>query len=257
MSSSNGVATATLSADERATEILDTIENLEHELDQLDGEEYDEENADSTQAVVHTEPPAKLTKTQKDANAKEKKRQAALDLMQSQVPWVVLRDQYAYNQQSNIDQWADDSGQFPERYRSYTREEWHQAISTLAAAVEGLNDSDPAYQRLTGLYVEEHTPDLLLIRAKLWQLQIEVPSKSTIKGKRFTLIAGDGKDDWSGKDKRPDAFADLLANHVPAADRETLLNICCQYIRDVRIRVNKAMWAQANPKLAHLVKYQR
>ena len=36
--------------------------------------------------------------------------------------------------------------------------------------------------------------------------------------------------------------------------RDVLLDICCQYLRDVRIRVNKQTWADQNQDIAYLIR---
>ena len=132
--------------------------------------------------------PPKLTKEEK-ALAKQDAAEAERQRIQGLVPWkVVETDGYGnYRQTQEITQWADDWGAYPRVYRSYTREEWTQAINVLAATVISLATTNPDYQRQTGVYVEEHSDDLLLIRAKKWQLVIEIPVKSTSKGKRVEL----------------------------------------------------------------------
>jgi hypothetical protein len=153
-----------------------------------------------------------------------------------------------------IDQWMDDQGQYPRVYRAYSREEWKDAIKLLAVTVDELAITHPDYQRVTGLYVEEQADDLLLIRSKKWQLVIQIPSKASTTGKRFTFTATPGRDDYGMESERLDGFTELLTNYVPEDRRDTLLDICCQYLRDIRIRVNRGIWAAEHPDIAYLLK---
>lgn len=214
--------------------------------------------------VIDDAKPAKLSKADRKAREEEARlaketeaksqREAERNALQALVPWKVVETTgYYNNQKGEIDQWADDLGQYPRNYRSYSRDEWGQAIGVLAAAVNGLAESHPDYQRTTGLYVEEHTIDLLLIKAKKWQLLIQVPTKSSPAGKKFELKDGSGQAVWGSDSKREAALAELLADYIPEDNREMLLNICCQYLRGIRIRVNRAVWGAEHPELAHLL----
>lgn len=269
------VTESTVARLDRTAAIDELEEALRDEL--ADEGPHDIEAADGDEdAIVMPAPeePKKLSKAEKKAAREEEEHlkkegeaKAEQERTQALVPWKVLvvevprgarpswmredQDDYAFsNQKREIDQWADDSGQYPVIYRSYTRDEWKEAIDLLALVVSELAEKHPDYQRATGIYVEEHSSELLLIRAKKWQLLIQVPAKATAGGKKFLLSAPPGQSDWQEQDKRPDYLADLLATYVPAENREILLNIACQYMRDIRIRVNKATWAQANPELA-------
>lgn len=264
------MSTTTVSPVATATETIDELDNDlrglagDDAFDDVDPEQDDEETAI---AMPSSSDPAKLTKSEKKAAAAEEaklklEREAKEEQqrVQALVPWKVLvlqeprqgfgNDWSFHEQASEITRWADEKGAYPKVYRSYARDEWAQAIDALASAVTGLAETDPEYQREMGLYVEEHTSELLLIRAKKWQLLIHAPSKATASSKKFLLSAQPGGDDYRDREERPNWLADLLANHVPVETRDTLLNIACQYMRDIRIRVNKTTWAQANPELA-------
>lgn len=252
-----------MTMEERDEALMRAIENDDDEqFSELMGSEDEGEvleKADPVPApvesgVVATSPKSRKAAKEAALAAKEAERAA----LQARVPWeLVEEDRNSYRQKPTIDQWADDWGHFPRCYRSYTREEWAQAIALLAQTVSQLAETHPDYQRTTGLYVEEYSADTLLIRSKAWQLLIQVPSKSSVKGKLFKLEAAAGKDSWGGSDTRADAFAEFLTVYVADEHRDILLDICCQYLRDVRIRVNRATWGILNPDLAYLLNDNR
>lgn len=237
---------------------VSTIPNLGAiaELEELDDQVRDA-IAGNDEAEPVDETPTKLSKAERKVQAQaaeNAQKDAERAALQALVPWKVVEDTTYYNnQQREIDQWADDEGTYPRAYRAYSREEWTAAINALAAAVAALPADHPEYQRRTGLYVEEHGPDLLLIVCKEWQLVIQVPSKATAGGKKFELKAAPGKDAWGGEEKRVNGLVELLAEYVAGDGREALLDVCCQYLRAVRIRVNKRAWAAEHPELAHHV----
>lgn len=231
-------------------------------LEEID--EFDEmfESDELSEADFAVEPtPAKLSRSEKNAMAKQEAaaaEKAAAEAerarVQALVPWEVVAPagyNVAYDQKRKIDTWADNDGRHPRRYRSYSREEWAQAIAALAESVTALEESDPDYQRRTGLYVEEHGRDLLLIKSKKWKLLIAVPAKASTAGKKIELSSNSAE--WSGQDSNADSFAELLTTYVTGDARDTLLDICCQYMTSVRIRVNRATWAAEHPDLAHLL----
>lgn len=240
-----------------STEATVATINTDSQLNELEEIVRDEPESESVK-------PAKLSREDRKALAEEQRiakeaeakaaAQAERERVQALVPWKVVETTgYYNNQKSEIDQWADDLGQYPRKYRSYSRDEWGQAITVLADAVNGLAETQPDYQRTTGLYVEEHTNDLLLIKAKKWQLLIQVPTKSSPAGKKFELKDGSGQAVWGSDATRESSLAELLADYVPEDNREMLLNICCQYLRGIRIRVNRAVWGAEHPELAHLL----
>lgn len=229
------------------------------EIDEFDEMFESEELSEADFAVEPT--PAKLSRSEKKALAKQEAEAAAKSAaeaerarVQALVPWeVIAPDQYGrtWEQQRKVDSWADNDGTYPRRYRAYTREEWTDAIDALAACVAGLAEADPDYQRKTGLYVEEHGRDLLLIKSKKWKLLIVVPAKASTAGKKIELSTNSAE--WSGQDSNADSFAELLTRYVTGDARDTLLDICCQYMTSVRIRVNKGVWAAEHPDIAHLL----
>ena len=250
--------------DELEDDVLGIDDELEEEVPLHDrtAEDVTEDLRQGTLAVPKTKrdgakPPTKAQLAKQEAaDAAEAERMA----LQPRVPWKLIPGNSSYStdyeQKREIDQWADDWGHYPRIYRSYTREEWTQAINLLAETVAGLATSHPDYQRTTGLYVEERTDDLLLIRAKKWQLVIQIPAKSSVAGKKFELKVGLGNPYWGGQDDRATQFAELLSM-APRESRDVLLDICCQYLRDVRIRVNKQAWADQNNDIAYLIKGSR
>lgn len=217
-------------------------------------------------ATVEAPKPAKLSKAEKDEFKKEQEeaeRAARRREIKALVPWPVgeIESQwnssklaYGYQQTTAIDQWMDDQGRYPRVYRAYSRDEWKGAIKLLADTVADLATTHPDYQRLTGLYVEEQADDLLLIRSKKWQLVIQIPGKATTSGKRFTFSAAPGREAYGMEAERLDGFTELLTKYVPDEHRDTLLDICCQYLRDIRIRVNKGIWAGEHADIAYLLK---
>ncbi len=222
-------------------------------LDELDElvDSYDDD-----EPWPEPEPARKPTKADRAAAKALAEQAAERARLQALVPWRITGpNRYGtndYEQLREIETWADDAGRYPRRYRSYTRGEWASAIALLAGLVDALAETHPDYQRKTGLYVEEQSDDLLVIRAKKFQLVIQIPSKATPAGKKFELKPIPGIDGWGGDTERADAVAELLS-HAAGEDRELLLDLCCQYLRPVRLRVNKAAWATEHPDLAHLL----
>lgn len=203
-----------------------------------------------------TTKPAKLSPSEKKAKAEADERaakEADRKALQTLVPWKIVENDW--EQRGAINIYFDEQGHFPRVFRAYTREEWREAIKVLAGAVAGLGETNPEYQRRTGIYVEEQGDDLLLICTTRWQLLIQVPAKASTSGKRFELKPASGVDNYSfgGETGRLAAFAELVTDHLPPENRELLLDICCQYLRQVRIHVNRATWAAEHPDLAHLL----
>ena len=173
--------------------------------------------------------------------------------LQDQVPFkvIVQRDGQinSWEQTREVDQWADDQGAYPRQYRSYSREEWTAAINLLAETVTNLATTHPDFQRTTGLYVEEHTPELLLINGKRMVIKIEIPTKAKLAGKKFEVLDAAGYYSYGQGNDKADRYAELLS-YCSGEDRELLMDIACQYMRDLRIRTNKRVWAEQNPELA-------
>lgn len=210
---------------------------------------------DATEVLADAKP-AKLTKQEQVARERaqeEAAREAERAKVQALVPWTVV-DQH-WMQSREIDLYFDDHGTYPRAYRAYSRAEWRELIATLATAVNALAETDPDYQRATGLYVEEHGDDILLLCAKKWHLIIQVPARASTSGKRFDLKTPPGVDPYAngGDAGRLASFAELLTKHLPEESRDMLLDICCQYLRPVRIYVNRHTWALANPELVSLM----
>lgn len=240
---------------------LDAREALDAELDEASDD-------DPAPAV-----PTKRAKAEKKAARagettarKVERLQAERERIRALVPWKLVEvttwdlEQgrlYGYNQRGEIVQYFDDHGKHPARFRAYAREEWLQAIAVLADSIDGLVETHPEYQQRAGVYVEERGEDLLLVRAKHWTLQILVPAKGTLKGKTFELRAAPGKEEFGGEDKRADQLTELLTAYLPAGARDVLLDICCQYLRPVRIRINRAVWQQEHPELAQYADVER
>jgi len=235
------------------------------EIDEFD-EMFEPDELSESDFAVEPEP-AKPSKAEKKALAKQEaeaaaraEQEAERQRVQALVPWKVLETAphngyQGYQQKGEIDTWADNDGRYPRRYRSYTREEWTQAIDALAEAVAALEETDSDYQRKTGLYVEERGANLLLLKAKSWTFLIQVPDKASTSGKKIAVTNTSA--DWSARDACYDHFADLLRNHIASEHRDVLLDICCQYMTAVRIRVNKGVWAAENPEHAHLLSVGR
>lgn len=167
------------------------------------------------------------------------------------VPWEITEDHW--RQRGEIDRWMDDQGMYPRAYRSYDRNEWQNAIKVISETVHALPERDKDYQHLTGLYVEEQTDDMLLVIGKKWQLYIHIPPKASKTGKKLEITAPQGRENYSFTSERPKLFADFLMTYIPDDKRDEVLDLVCQYVREVRIYVNREHWKQENPDAVHML----
>lgn len=148
------------------------------------------------------------------------------------------------------------TGAYPRRYRAYRQEEWTAIYDALAAAIDRLEPEDQAG---IGVYIEERGDTFLLVRAKLWQLLIDVPAKASKSGKtlKITPVKAytpveryyyDNRDDVDAEKKAINDFVDFAWTHLQGESRDLIFDVLAQYHPAIRFTINLRVRELSRPR---------